>query len=607
MSTVAFDGDREAGMTISRDGIKRVRRNNRRGQIIVLVTLSLFAMGGMMGLAVDLGWSYYAKKWQQAAADGAALAAAQAALEAVGPNGPFTCARLTCRPEPAPCPGSPANPPANNLDAGCLYAMANGFTVGGNQGRQNVLLAANTTSPPPTAPGVNVYYWTTARVSESIPQLFSSLLGNKMGLVSARATAGITDAIFAGGLFTLNRENDPSTTDKKSSVGMDLFTQGGGLIDAEGGIWMASTANGQNGTYAAGHAGGSATVIGGPFINIRGTGAVDNPGNFTPTPTSGLGDLTYFQDPMRGLGQPPPPTGLPDMPVLGGTINGDCNNPTVLSPGNYYATAQSKKGGGIVATGLPITVTGCLTFSSGTGGFGGYVFFGGLSFPSTHTVVTFHPGRYVVAGALPGNPVFWQHTGVTLTDNTPLTANGESQSNTDAGELFIFTDTNYPGLQVPSMVQAIQDQLQFGTVQVQMGNNDGSLVNLHGLNKLSDNLPSELKAFAPALFWQDQQNSQVVYKPDGTIDTSCGGSLSKPCLNTDPRIAPQMDLQAHPNLHLYGLLYQPRGAWMVFQGNGTLEAPMQIVTGFLSTTGSSTVTLTRLPNPFTRRVVALLE
>ena len=49
-----------------------------------MVTLALFSMMGMMGLAVDLGWSYFSQKQAQAAADSAALAAAQEAVTRLG-------------------------------------------------------------------------------------------------------------------------------------------------------------------------------------------------------------------------------------------------------------------------------------------------------------------------------------------------------------------------------------------------------------------------------------------------------------------------------------------------------------------------------------------
>ena len=60
------------------------RKKASGGQAIVMVTLALFSMVGMMGLAVDLGWSYFAQKQAQAAADIAALAAAQEAVTRLG-------------------------------------------------------------------------------------------------------------------------------------------------------------------------------------------------------------------------------------------------------------------------------------------------------------------------------------------------------------------------------------------------------------------------------------------------------------------------------------------------------------------------------------------
>src|SRR5579862_8995692 len=60
------------------------RKRTSGGQAIVMVTLALFSMVGMMGLAVDLGWSYFSQKQAQAAADTAALAAAQEAVTRLG-------------------------------------------------------------------------------------------------------------------------------------------------------------------------------------------------------------------------------------------------------------------------------------------------------------------------------------------------------------------------------------------------------------------------------------------------------------------------------------------------------------------------------------------
>jgi Flp pilus assembly protein TadG len=60
------------------------RKKNSGGQAIVMVTVALVAMAGMIGLAVDLGWSFFIKKQAQVAADGAAMAAVQEAYGRLG-------------------------------------------------------------------------------------------------------------------------------------------------------------------------------------------------------------------------------------------------------------------------------------------------------------------------------------------------------------------------------------------------------------------------------------------------------------------------------------------------------------------------------------------
>jgi len=168
-----------------------LRKQASRGQAIVMVTLALFAMCGLMGLAVDLGWSYFAKKSALSAADAAALAAAEQALANVGHVGPCACgSRAVCQ-TTAPCPATPSSPPSNNIGNGCLMAKGNGFCTSGSNGRQNVTIAANTTSPPHTVPEVNVQYWVTVRVTEHVPQLLSAIMGNTMATVSSRATAAV--------------------------------------------------------------------------------------------------------------------------------------------------------------------------------------------------------------------------------------------------------------------------------------------------------------------------------------------------------------------------------------------------------------------------------
>jgi hypothetical protein len=340
---------------------------------------------------------------------------------------------------------------------------------------------------------------------------------------------------------------------------------------------------------------------------------VEDSDNYHPEPTNGYEDMTYFKDPMRDKGQPAPPdvSNLTERPIYGGQIQGDCDNPTILQPGVYYATGPEPgchRDCGIAATGAPISITGCVNFAA-SGGFGDYVFFGGMHLPAAGTTVNVVPGRYVMAGALDGNAAFYMHNGVVLTDQTPLGLDGIAQENTDAGELFIFTDAFYPGLERPAALANIESNLQFGMVDIQMGNTELSRVNLHGLNPTLS-LPDNLKDFAPTVFWMDQRNSTILYTPDGNIDyTSCGGnhSLNDPCTNTSNRIEPNMHLQAHPNLDLFGAVYLPRGADLTFLGHGTIDSPMQVIAGTVSLQGSPSLTLQRPTRFVSRRIVSLIE
>jgi hypothetical protein len=562
-----------------------VQTQRRQGQVLVLVTLVLFAMVGMLGLAVDLGWSYFIRKSAQTAADAAAMAAVQEGYlheDDNDNNTTYECVtEVTCQPL-TQCPHPVPNPPTNNIENGCLYAEQNGFSTD-PQGRQNVTMHANNTFPPPTAPGVFAYYWVTARVTEGLPQLFSSLMGNTYTTTSARATAAIVDSVILGSLILLNREDDCVPLDVGSQVicGVDLLVQ----------------ANNNQGMDA----------VRAPFTFIRGAGEVDLGGSsqWVLPPENGYSDRSYFKDPMRGKGQPPPPTGLSDRPILGAHILGsnDPNAPLILDPGNYYATRMV--GGQEVVTGDPMTMSGYIRFSSGGAGFGNYVFFGGFRNQSAGTEVTFDPGRYVFAGTkhigANAGSLFDVQVNMSISDLTPT--NGR---NSDPGEIFIFTDTNYPGLEVPVTVQPVADQLRHGVSGFQTGNNADIFVRVHGLNRDHPALPADLKDFAPVVLWQDQANSVIEYTSRGYIDTSCG---QPECPNTaldDPE-STEMFFKASPNLHLYGIAYQPRGAFTSMVGGGGFDSPLQLIAGALMVHGNANVRLQELNNPLFVKIVSLVE
>ncbi len=162
-------------------------KNPKHGGIIILVTLALFAMAGLLGLAVDLGTSFFIEKDTQAAADAAAMAVAIEAYEIGGADGPYDCdtqggpnsTTIKCHPTAVPCAAPPPAPPLTTTDAGCLYAEENGFTFGGDGGRQGVTIQSDAgvggaAINAPVLGTVPVYFWARSRVTQTMPQLFSS-------------------------------------------------------------------------------------------------------------------------------------------------------------------------------------------------------------------------------------------------------------------------------------------------------------------------------------------------------------------------------------------------------------------------------------------------
>lgn len=176
------------------------RAKGQRGQALLLVAFALLTMCGLLGLAVDLGWSYYIKKSAQAAADSAALASVRLAKQNATP--PYTTcdgSTLYCNSTPTTCTSIQASFPTSDANSACLYARQNGFEDG--TGTVKVTVAADASSSAPTAPNVTVVYWVTVRVIQEVPQLFSAVLGNSRGVVAARATAALTNVqIVLGGI-----------------------------------------------------------------------------------------------------------------------------------------------------------------------------------------------------------------------------------------------------------------------------------------------------------------------------------------------------------------------------------------------------------------------
>lgn len=608
-------------------------KRTQRGQAMFMLTIALLALCGMMGLAVDLGWSFFVKKAAQSAADAAAMAAIREALRYGVPGG-FTCGssdKIYCAPAPVDC-GTVIGAAGTylNLVSGCKYAETNGFTSNGHGNRQVVRIQSNDIStPPPNAPGVNdVRYWVTVTITETVPQMFSAVLGNSNGQVTARATAGAVHVVLPGSFYSINREGDCRGS---SHCGINIDLSGNGTLQAPNGLLMSSRCSGKGSLPGcdgeAGMHSGAGAVVNTSSIQIRLTGTADSTTAF-PGWTNGTNGEN-FVDPTAGRTQPPVVASDPvkTCGIDSGLIRQAGSSPVVLGPYNYYAytgTGANRRPTGAAiqldGTDIRFSPTGTcpgilsLTGVTQTSDFPAYFFYGGLR-AANGSGVTFGSGQYVVVGASAASgsasPILESGGG-----------NATMKTSAGASNMFILTAptaTPYPGLStqlnIPEIATAVGGLSQ-GYVNLKAGNS--SAFDLQGYQKGSG--PAILDDYNGILFWQDRRNSTVKYNADGTY--GCGGpdyitgcSKTQSELDNDRVVTGRkqdsrvLNVNATANITagLDGVLYQPRGAWASFQGNGDFGGGIQIVTGALDIGGGGDIVLNEPSTPFLTFIAALIE
>lgn len=619
------------------------KRSARRGQALLLVTFALIAMCGLLGLAVDLGWAYFVKKSAQASADAGAMAAAQNILYRVYQTQPVTFKLAYAGSNTCPDAGDAG------LATGCQYAQQSGF--GGT-----ISMTSGTTPPPALLPNLVSSYWVTARAVQIIPQLFSAVLGNPAGISSARATAAIVTEYMNGALHTLNRQYDLIAA---SGLPQGADIGGSGQIIVPSGIVMSSQSL----------SAGSGPSVRGPITivspgNASGLGAspitdIGDSGTFQDPYRDISGQpVLPFGAALGAI--------LPTYGVLGGSmVNGNvyqlsANGSTILGvaagpiyqSGNYVAITCPQgcqpNNPALLDTTDQIRLAQSSTFSDSTptcypgstSTFGCFFFYGGLTVSPGQTM-TMGAGEYVMVGGGPSgmdfvvpnsafldsqvscpNPSNCATAGVILImtgTSSPITCNGNVCTNTN-GDL-------YPnlGYQIggnPLLVQAAgAGLLNFGSVSLLAGaDNAGAAVTGLVAKNLPNNLPisnaaslaNTLAPYDGVVLWQDQANSTLRYTSNagftslGDINTSCG-NIDYPCTKTLPLPdSAGMTLQAPANTGIEGVVYQPRGAFLQ-TGGGTIQGPIQIITGAISMQGGGTINITMPPTSAKRRVVALVE
>jgi Putative Flp pilus-assembly TadE/G-like len=375
------------------------RKSTSKGQAILLITVALIPLMGLAGLAIDIGYMQYIQRSAQAAADAAVLSAVGRFNLTVGGSS-FACddpvnSSWLCNAgaHEYQCPAG-LTAASNPVQSACLYARVNGFypwKADGTASNQNVIVTSGVSFDPPPVPGLGTgSWWITARVTQKVPQLFSSVLGNRMGTVAARATAAIQPGL--GCIYAL----DPIAPGTYYQNGSTNFTANCGiLVDSSDPQAMMNSGN---------------SNVSATSYNV--VGGVDWHGTITPTPVTGV---SPFPDPLRRMQPPSPPCS-----ITVGCAAASCPN-------------NSK----------PHVVNGDETLSPGT-------YCGGIYVKSG--TATFSPGHYILVGGglgtqdtnshIRGDGVFFYNTWDTHNDYQPINFNANSDVQLKASK----TDPTYGGI-----------------------------------------------------------------------------------------------------------------------------------------------------------------
>jgi Flp pilus assembly protein TadG len=318
------------------------RRGPRNGQALLMVSLSVPVLFGLLGLAVDVGWTYWRQEACYAAAQAAASAAVIAAKANIGNDCGTGTTNVTCQSRTA-CSGTlSATKP---LDVGCMYASANGFVNGGNSGRQTVSVSAGTNGSPVSGPSAQ--YWVNYTVTEQIPTLFTAVLGKSAFTAAASASAGS----YGGGggcIYVLNPTMDGginmSDGTLSSNCGIYVNSNNAKAID---------TSNGHISTT-----GSARTYVVGKCNNDTGCNEV------TPAAVEGSSTIT---DPFAGLAAPST-TGMTTYGAV--NVNGGT---TTIQPGIYTGLITANNGTLKVSPGTYVlqagfNINGATVVEAATGG-----------------------------------------------------------------------------------------------------------------------------------------------------------------------------------------------------------------------------------------------
>jgi hypothetical protein len=313
------------------------RLDSRSGQIAIMLALCLVPLFGVVGLVTDIGYMRFIKMSAQTAAEAAAMATIDDMHATLGGAITSCGGGVVCASTATACTAN-ITTPTNSVQRGCMYAQKHGFN-GSNQ----VTYQSGIGGTPPTATGAaSASYWVTFRVIQTVPQMFSAVVGNTSGIVAARSSAAILGASDC--VYAMNPNQSGA-----------LQIGGSASLTSSCGLFVNS-----NNTSALGTNGGGTLTA--PEYDV--VGGVSTHYTLTPSPNTGVSPTT---DPLSYLPVPASPPYTCDYtnysasnwsnPTLSagvycGGINVG-NNTFTLNPGTYILV-----GGGLSTQSSNSTITG---------------------------------------------------------------------------------------------------------------------------------------------------------------------------------------------------------------------------------------------------------
>jgi hypothetical protein len=384
---------------VSRKNSKALRRDagihlftasvGARGQVIVLVCVSLVAIMGMIAVVTDFSFLQDQRNMMQTAADSAAMA------------------------------GSEELNYGDQVAAGQADAATNGYT----NGTGSVTVAIN--NPPTMGPNTSNAAYVEAIVTKPEPTYFLRVLGVSTVTVSARAVA--YEGNGANCIYVLN----PTASGAFSANGNVTVSSGCGLlVDSSSSTGLTVV--------------GSVSITA-PTIGVVGGYSAGGSSTFTPTPKTGV---IAASDPLAYVPEPTVGSCAHTNFSLAGS-SGSSGSPYQLYAGTYCGGISVKgnavlnfnagtyvlAGGGMsISSNTTMTGTG-ITFynTTGTGGYGA------ISFGGNAQANISAPTSGPLAGIL-----FFQDRSIPSTD-AASTITGNSSSTFDGALYFPTTALSFNG------------------------------------------------------------------------------------------------------------------------------------------------------------------